>query len=109
MIEGARRFGLEKAIWRHNDVADLERLLAAARPDRPKLESLYSMDGDIARLRHICNLAERCDAVTDSDEVHAVGMYGPRGAGVAAREGAMHHDRPAAADLVLRQPQQFGA
>jgi 5-aminolevulinate synthase len=93
MIEGVRRSGLEKAIWRHNDVSDLERLLAAAAPGRPKLivfESLYSMDGDIAPVRCICDLAERYDAMTYCDEVHAVGMYGPRGAGVAAREGAMH-------------------
>jgi 5-aminolevulinate synthase len=93
MIEGVRRAGLEKAIWRHNDVADLERLLAAAAPGRPKLivfESLYSMDGDVAPIRRICDLAERYDAMTYCDEVHAVGMYGARGAGVAAREGAMH-------------------
>jgi 5-aminolevulinate synthase len=93
MIEGVRQSGLEKRIWRHNDVADLERLLAAAAPERPKLivfESLYSMDGDVAPLRRICDLAERYDAMTYCDEVHAVGMYGPRGAGVAAREGVMH-------------------
>src|SRR5215472_2153633 len=93
MIEGVRRSGLEKAIWRHNDVADLERLLARAAPDRPKLivfESLYSMDGDVAPIREICAIAERNDAMTYCDEVHAVGMYGPRGAGVAAREGVMH-------------------
>jgi 5-aminolevulinate synthase len=92
MIEGVRRSGVEKAIWRHNDVADLERLLAAAAPGRPKLivfESLYSMDGDVAPIQSICDLAERYDAMTYCDEVHAVGMYGPRGAGVAAREGAM--------------------
>jgi 5-aminolevulinate synthase len=93
MIEGVRGSGLEKKIWRHNDVADLERLLAAAAPGRPKLvvfESLYSMDGDVAPIRRICDLAERYHAMTYCDEVHAVGMYGPRGAGVAAREGAMH-------------------
>jgi 5-aminolevulinate synthase len=93
MIEGIRRCGLEKKIWRHNDVADLERLLAAAAPARPKLivfESLYSMDGDIAPVRRICDLAERYNAMTYCDEVHAVGLYGPRGAGVAAREDAMH-------------------
>jgi 5-aminolevulinate synthase len=92
MIEGVRRSGVEKAIWLHNDVADLERLLAAAAPGRPKLivfESLYSMDGDVAPIQSICDLAERYDAMTYCDEVHAVGMYGPRGAGVAAREGAM--------------------
>jgi 5-aminolevulinate synthase len=93
MIEGVRGSGLEKQIWRHSDVADLERLLAEAAPKRPKLivfESLYSMDGDVAPIQRICDLAERHDAMTYCDEVHAVGMYGPRGAGVAAREGAMH-------------------
>src|ERR1700692_1931468 len=93
MIEGVRHSGLEKKIWRHNDVADLERLLAAAAPDRPKLivfESLYSMDGDVAPIGRICDLAERYHAMTYCDEVHAVGMYGARGAGVAARDGAMH-------------------
>src|ERR1700674_859123 len=93
MIEGVRQSGLEKKIWRHNDVADLERMLAAASSNRPKLivfESLYSMDGDVAPISRICDLAERYHAMTYCDEVHAVGMYGPRGAGVAARDGAMH-------------------
>jgi 5-aminolevulinate synthase len=93
MIEGVRRSGVETAIWRHNDVADLERLLAAAAPGRPKLivfEGLYSMDGDVAPIQGICDLAERYDAMTYCDEVNAVGMYGPRSAGLAAREGAMH-------------------
>jgi 5-aminolevulinate synthase len=93
MIEGVRQSGVEKKIWRHNDVADLERLLAGAAPDRPRLivfESLYSMDGDVAPIERICDLAERYHAMTYCDEVHAVGMYGPRGAGVAARAGAMH-------------------
>jgi 5-aminolevulinate synthase len=93
MIEGVRQSGVERTIWRHNDVIDLERLLAAAAPNRPKLivfESLYSMDGDVAPIGHICDLAERYHALTYCDEVHAVGMYGPRGAGVAARDGAMH-------------------
>ena len=75
MIEGVRQSGLEKKIWRHNDVADLERLLAAAAPDRPKLivfESLYSMDGDVAPIRRICDLADRYHAMTYCDEVHAV-------------------------------------
>jgi 5-aminolevulinate synthase len=93
MIEGVRQSGLEKKIWRHNDVAHLEELLAAADPDRPKLivfESLYSMGGDVAPIGWICDLAARYGAMTYLDEVHAVGMYGPRGAGIAAREGAMH-------------------
>ena len=93
MIEGIRQSGSEKQIWRHNDVAHLERLLAASERNRPKLivfESLYSMDGDVAPIRRICDLAERYDAMTYCDEVHAVGMYGPRGAGVAARDGSMH-------------------
>jgi 5-aminolevulinate synthase len=93
MIEGVRQSGLEKKIWRHNDVAHLEELLAAADPGRPKLivfESLYSMGGDVAPICRICDLAARYGAMTYLDEVHAVGMYGPRGAGVAARDGAMH-------------------
>jgi 5-aminolevulinate synthase len=93
MIEGVRQSGLEKKIWRHNDVAHLEELLAAADPCRPKLivfESLYSMGGDVAPIGRICDLAARYDAMTYLDEVHAVGMYGPRGAGIAARDGAMH-------------------
>src|SRR6202790_1670033 len=93
MIEGVRRSGLEKQIWRHSDVADLERLLAAAAPKRPKLivfESLYSMDGDVAPLQRICDLAERYDPMTYCDEVHAVGLYGPSGGGVAGGDGAMH-------------------
>ena len=93
MIEGVRQSGMDKKIWRHNDLVDLERLLAAEPPERPKLivfESLYSMDGDIAPIGGICDLAERYGALTYCDEVHAVGMYGPRGAGVAARDGVMH-------------------
>jgi 5-aminolevulinate synthase len=92
MIEGIRRSGCERQVWRHNDLAHLEALLAAAAPDRAKLivfESLYSMDGDIAPIREIVGLAKRYAALTYIDEVHAVGMYGPRGAGVAAREGVM--------------------
>jgi 5-aminolevulinate synthase len=93
MIEGIRRSGTEKKIWRHNEVAHLEELLAAEAPNRPKLivfESLYSMGGDVAPIEQVCDLAEKYGAMTYLDEVHAVGMYGPRGAGVAARDGAMH-------------------
>jgi 5-aminolevulinate synthase len=92
MIEGVRRSGREKNIWRHNDTAHLEELLAAQPRERPKLivfEALYSMDGDVAPVNAICDLAERYNAMTYIDEVHSAGMYGPAGAGIAAREGAL--------------------
>jgi 5-aminolevulinate synthase len=92
MIEGVRRSGCEKAIFRHSDLGHLETLLKAADPSRPKLvvfESLYSMDGDVAPVSAICDLAQRYGAMTYCDEVHAVGMYGPRGGGICERDGAM--------------------
>jgi 5-aminolevulinate synthase len=91
MIEGVRQSHCEKQIFRHNDMAHLETMLRAT-GERPKLivfESLYSMDGDVAPTRAICELAGRYGAMTYIDEVHAVGMYGPRGAGIAARDGTM--------------------
>jgi len=92
MIEGVRHSGCDKQIWRHNDVAHLEQLLQRAGGHRPKMivfETLYSMDGDIAPMRRICDLAQHYGAMTYADEVHAVGLYGTRGAGAAEREGVM--------------------
>jgi len=92
MIEGVRRNGGAKRIFRHNDMDHLRELLAADDPDAPKLiafESIYSMDGDFGPIEAICDLADEFDALTYIDEVHAVGMYGPRGAGVAERDGLM--------------------
>jgi 5-aminolevulinate synthase len=93
MIEGIRRSGVEKKIFRHNDMAHLESLLKAAAPGRAKLvvfESVYSMDGDIAPISAIADLADKYNAMTYIDEVHAVGMYGAHGGGVTEREGLAH-------------------
>ena len=93
MIAGIRAAGCERHVFRHNDVAHLEQLLAASDPAAPKLiafESIYSMDGDIAPIAAICDLADKYNALTYLDEVHAVGMYGPRGGGISEREGIAH-------------------
>ena len=92
MIEGIRHSRCEKRIWKHNSPEDLYRLLSQDDPDRPKLvafESVYSMDGDIAPIKEICDVADEFGAMTYLDEVHAVGMYGDHGAGIAEREGLM--------------------
>jgi len=92
MIAGIRHSRAEKMIFRHNDSADLESKLASIDPDRPKIvvfESVYSMDGDIAPIGTFCDLADKYGAITYLDEVHAVGMYGARGGGVAERDGLM--------------------
>jgi 5-aminolevulinate synthase len=91
MIAGIRNSGCEKRVFRHNDLEHLEELLAADEADVPKLiafESVYSMDGDIAPIHAICDLADKYEALTYLDEVHAVGMYGPRGGGISDREDA---------------------
>lgn len=92
MIEGIRHARCDRQIWRHNDVEDLDRRLSALDPDAPKIvafESVYSMDGDIAPIAEILDVAEKHNAMTYLDEVHAVGLYGPRGGGIAEREGLM--------------------
>ncbi|AWD20710.1 5-aminolevulinate synthase [Fuscovulum blasticum] len=93
MIEGIRRGGGEKRVFRHNDLAHLRELLAKDDPAAPKLiafESVYSMDGDFGPIKEVCDIAEEFGALTYLDEVHAVGMYGNRGAGVAERDNQMH-------------------
>ncbi len=93
MIEGIRHSRAKCVVFAHNDVADLDRKLAQLDPEVPKLvafESVYSMDGDIAPIKEICDVADKHGAMTYIDEVHAVGMYGPRGGGVAEREGLSH-------------------
>ena len=93
MIEGIRHSRAEKMVFAHNDPEDLDRKLAQIEPGRPKMvvfESIYSMDGDIAPIGEICDVAEKHGAITYLDEVHAVGLYGPRGGGIAERDGLAH-------------------
>ncbi|MFZ2981279.1 MAG: 5-aminolevulinate synthase [Sphingobium sp.] len=93
MIAGIRNSGCEKQVFRHNDVEHLRELLEASDPEAPKLiafESVYSMDGDVAPIDAFCDLADEFNALTYLDEVHAVGMYGPRGGGISDRDGVAH-------------------
>ncbi len=93
MIEGIRHSRAECILFKHNDPKDLDEKLSQIDPSRPKIvafESLYSMDGDIAPIKEICDVADKYGAMTYLDEVHAVGLYGPRGGGIAEREGLMH-------------------
>src|SRR3977135_4742881 len=93
MTPGTRNSRAEKHIFRHNDADDLAGILAGLPAERPKLvcfESVYSMDGDIAPIAQLCDVADRYGSMTYLDEVHAVGLYGPRGGGIAERDGVMH-------------------
>jgi 5-aminolevulinate synthase len=93
MIEGIRRSGAERFIFRHNDVTHLDELMSSVAPQRPKIvafESVYSMDGDIAPIAAICDVAEKHGAIAYLDEVHAVGLYGAGGGGIAERDGVSH-------------------